>query len=492
VLLGLCILHNDSSVAGSTVADLTNLVQKRLGSDMFIDKIGDIPKHEGYIRALKSPQLRCGSTADLLFDHQFCELFRSVDRDITGLLRQQSSATPQQSNGEPAESVDLLQYKNFIREQDIKMQQWVEAYNVTSQELTLLRQQHEELTATVEILRDQNAVLAAQAVNHTLPAPVPAAPTAPADLTLVTELQKQLSQKEEYIAELEARVVSANTDINENLAEVVTLNNSQKIEIENLRQQLESLRQIMMTKDEEIMKLKNDLPIQPKSGSGPVDRFENMFMTSMEVEAQKKRGTSVELQLKCEELEQLRAQHEADLARVEAERDTVEAELLANRHRVAELEEVTTQCSREEVERLEQELRDSQARLEEVQQGRDSPALQAQDSALLQQMLRQAELQLVASQEEAQVLREQNLQLAAHSEQQRLQQLTLGEEDSARADTLESELQEARAQMAGVTSEQEDLLVMLSDQEEKIAGLKSRLREVGVVVESEEDETDLT
>ena len=46
VLLGLCILHNDSSVAGSTVADLTNLVQKRLGSDMFIDKIGDIPKHE--------------------------------------------------------------------------------------------------------------------------------------------------------------------------------------------------------------------------------------------------------------------------------------------------------------------------------------------------------------------------------------------------------------------------------------------------------------
>ena len=113
--------------------------------------------------------MRCGSTADLLFDHQFCELFRSVDRDITGLLRQQSSATPQQSNGEPAESVDLLQYKNFIREQDIKMQQWVEAYNVTSQELTLLRQQHEELTATVEILRDQNAVLAAQAVNHTLP-----------------------------------------------------------------------------------------------------------------------------------------------------------------------------------------------------------------------------------------------------------------------------------------------------------------------------------
>ena len=93
---------------------------------MFLGKIGDIPKHEAYIRALKTPQLKCASTSDLLFDHMFCELFRSVDRDITNILTNRSS-TPH-NNGE-VESVDILQYKNFIREQDAKMTQFVTANN---------------------------------------------------------------------------------------------------------------------------------------------------------------------------------------------------------------------------------------------------------------------------------------------------------------------------------------------------------------------------
>ena len=73
---------------------------------MFLDKISDIPKHEAYIRALKSPQLKCASTTDLLFDHMFCELFRSVDKDITNILFERAS-TPQ--NTEELESVDILQ-----------------------------------------------------------------------------------------------------------------------------------------------------------------------------------------------------------------------------------------------------------------------------------------------------------------------------------------------------------------------------------------------
>ena len=92
VLMGLCILHNDGSVAGHTAPDLTTLVEKRIGADMFLDKIGNIPKHESYIKALKSPQLRCASVNDLIFDHKFCELFRSIDRDITGIILKKSAA----------------------------------------------------------------------------------------------------------------------------------------------------------------------------------------------------------------------------------------------------------------------------------------------------------------------------------------------------------------------------------------------------------------
>ena len=41
--------------------------------------------------------------------------------------------------------------------------------------------------------------------------------------------------------------------------------------------------QIMMGKDEEVMKLKNDLPMKPKTAGGHQDRFENTFLTSMEL-----------------------------------------------------------------------------------------------------------------------------------------------------------------------------------------------------------------
>merc|ERR1719264_843366 len=158
VLMGLCILHNDNSVVGHTAADLSTLVEKRIGSDTFLDKISNIPKHESYIKALKSPQLRCGSIADLIFDHKFCELFRSIDRDITGIvLRKEGGEAPV-----VAESADVEIYKNFIREQDARMNQFVEANNLLKVEVTKLKGEQEEVAATLQQLRDQNAVLQAQ------------------------------------------------------------------------------------------------------------------------------------------------------------------------------------------------------------------------------------------------------------------------------------------------------------------------------------------
>ena len=59
-------------------------------------------------------------------------------------------------------------------------------------------------------------------------------------------------------------------------------------------------------------------------------------------------------------------------------------------------------------------------------------------------------------------------------------------EDNGEVGQLKAKLEEA-------ASEQEDLLVMLAEQEEKMGKMKSRLRELGEVVsEDEEDEEDIT
>merc|ERR1719318_1293880 len=489
VLLGLCILHNDGSVPGHTAHDLTTLVEKRLGSDMFLDKIGDIPKHEGYIKALKSPQLRCASTSDLLFDHLFCELFRSIDRDITGILVKKSSASPHLNGAN--ESGDILQYKNFIREQDLKMNQFVEANNLLHVELTNLRAQYEEVSGSVQILKDQNAILQAQAINVVTSSPIAneqqdnTVRTNANESLKIEDFENQLRHKDEYIAELEARLVKEDSDVNDNLEKVNTMNQSQTIEIQNLKHQLESLRAIMMNKDEEIMKLKNDLPIQRKSNA-PVDRFENMFMTSMEVEAQKKKLGGFELQLKNEEIERLTKDHEKEIVALETERNEVEKELLNTKHKVDALEELTKDVSREAVMNLEQELRDTKCKLEEFQDSRDAQSLQVKDVCVVETMLRESELKLLATADELRVSKEHLQQLAAYNEQLRVaheqvQQMKITEVDtSASTATQEQlaavtkELGATKEQLVNVTSEQEDLLMMLADQEEKVNKFKGR------------------
>merc|ERR1712088_846379 len=99
------------------------------------------------------------------------------------------------------------------------------------------------------------------------------------------------------------------------------IHEAQATEVKTLKKQCENMRSILMNKDEEIMKLKNDLPIKPKDGG--TDRFENMFMTSLEVEAQNKGLKGLELELKLEE----------------EERNGLEREVRESRHKIDELEE---------------------------------------------------------------------------------------------------------------------------------------------------------
>ena len=457
VLLGLCILFNENKVEGSSAHELTQLVQKRLGVDMFLDKIGDIPKHEGYIRALKSPQLKSVSTSDLIFDHMFCELFRSVDRDITGVLSKRSQ-TPHTE----AEAGDITQYKNFIREQDAKMNQFVEANNQLHAELTSVRTLYEEAVGQIQILKDQTAIFQAAATTD-FTSPVPKKAESPgvnhADALKIEDYERQLRHKDEYIAELEARLVKDDGDLNEKLSTVVEYSQAQTIEIQNLKQQLESMRVIMMSKDEQIMKLKNDLPIKPKAGPGPVDRFENMFMTSLELEAQRKKMSAAELELRCGDLERIRAENEKEIQALTLERNALEKELLDSKHRIDDLQEISKDYNHQKYIALEQELRDAQCKVEEFSQQTDSRSLDLKDSESLERMLRESELKLNQTTEQLRLSQEQLMKVALENEQLKVVKVETGVKALNVSDSaLKSQLENVEQQLQSLNSEQEDLL----------------------------------
>ena len=487
VLMGLCILHNDNSVVGHTAEDLSTLVEKRIGSDTFLDKISNIPKHESYIKALKSPQLRCGSIVDLVFDHKFCELFRSIDRDITGIIMKGAAQSVTDSNRPTAnESADVEIYKNFIREQDVRMNQFVEANNLLKVELTNLKAAHVEVQATVDQLRDEAAILQAQALNAATNEPTGLEPGAEiavshGDSLRLEEIERQVRHKDEYIAELEARLereVTEVAQVNENFKKLVEIHEAQSVEVKTLKKQCENMRGILMNKDEEIMKLKNDLPIKPKDGG--TDRFENMFMTSLEVEAQNKGLKGLELELKLEELERMKAEHQKEIQALEEERNGLEKEVRESRHKIDELEEKAALVDPVQAYAQETELRDLRCKVEELRDGCGDSSLQANDSSHIARLLDGTEQQLNETREQLRISMEQVEVLRSAQ----VENSNKGDQDEVKG--LKEKLDEA-------ASEQEDLLVMLAEQEEKMGRMMGRLREFGEVVsEGEEDYEDVT
>jgi hypothetical protein len=58
---------------------LRQLVEKRLGLETFLDKMGEVSKHELYSKAAKHPQLRPKHPSELLLDHEFCRLFKALE-----------------------------------------------------------------------------------------------------------------------------------------------------------------------------------------------------------------------------------------------------------------------------------------------------------------------------------------------------------------------------------------------------------------------------
>lgn len=56
-----------------------NLIENRVGFEKFQDAIGGIVRHEIYSRTLKHPQPSAKNPSELLLDHEFCRLLKSLE-----------------------------------------------------------------------------------------------------------------------------------------------------------------------------------------------------------------------------------------------------------------------------------------------------------------------------------------------------------------------------------------------------------------------------
>ncbi|KAK4312132.1 hypothetical protein Pmani_016425 [Petrolisthes manimaculis] len=293
-LLGLCVQFNDGSNTSFSGDSLRQLVTDRIGAETFSDKLGNISRTEAYTKAAKSPQLLAKQPSELVFDHEFCRLFKSLEVSCV------RAVTPQLAGSSSTEvtPAEVTKYKGIIRDQDAEITQMREKFASFEETLSQMHKEKENLAAELQQLSDENTVLKAQqGINVKVPESTNDVPNASdergdnesdtkgqvsSDLatlqqqllemthardyyyyemykkdTELTALQQQQSQEQEQVQQVvstnEAKVESQQG--RQNAADFFdSLSNP---EMENLRKQLEDLQLVLYNKDSEIQQLKD-------------------------------------------------------------------------------------------------------------------------------------------------------------------------------------------------------------------------------------------
>ncbi|KAM6972338.1 general vesicular transport factor p115 isoform 2-T2 [Aplochiton taeniatus] len=390
LLLGICIYYNDNSLENYTKEKLKQLIEKRVGKENFVEKLGFITKHELYSRAAQKPQPVFPSPEQMLFDHEFTKLVKELEGVITKAVHKSSEDEKKEEEVkktlEQHDSI-VTQYKELIREQDAQIQELREQVSTMTTQSEQTQSTLTQQLAQIQQHKDQYNIL---------------------KLKLGKESQGQGGSQGE------------GSQVNGLLPEELT---QLREEVEELRGQHKLLQAQLSDKDTLIDTLRSEAAQAAGGGAGGSDNAQML----QELEALRS-----QVQSQSSEISQLQADRQELLRRAEAgaAAPPPSGEGSADPAQAAELESrLAAQTS--ETERLREEARG-------LQEGRAS----------LEQQL-----------------------------------------DSATSTVaiLQTERARLQTEVAESKKEQDDLLMLLADQDQKIHSLKQRLKDLGETIDDEDD-----
>uniref|UniRef100_A0A452HXT0 General vesicular transport factor p115 n=1 Tax=Gopherus agassizii TaxID=38772 RepID=A0A452HXT0_9SAUR len=383
LLLGICIYYNDNSLENCRKEKLKQLIEKRIGKENFIEKLGFISKHELYSRAAQKPQPSFSSPDHMMFDHEFTKLVKELEGIITKAIYKSSEEDKQEEEVKKTlEQHDniVTHYKKVIREQD---------------------QQLEELKQKVNTLKSQNEQLQ----------------------TAVTQQMSQIQQHKDQYNLLKVQLGKDNQHHTSH-SDTLQMNGIQPEEISKLQQEIEELKNKhevlqgqLREKDSVIENMKS---LQSETGTNE---------QSSQITAGLEHGNELH-----RELEALRIQIQSqslDISKLQSEK-----------------QELLQQMNTASVPAL----------------GDSSAVIAAKNSELEGRLLQE--------------IKELKNDVKALSEEKALLKQHLDSVNSTVA-VLQNEKSKLQQEVAESKKEQDDLLVLLADQDQKILALKNKLKELG-------------
>lgn len=256
--LGICIESNDNSVETFSKDNLCQLIVKRIGLEMFHDKLSTVTKHERYSQAAQRPQPNYRQPSDVLFDFEFCRLFKSLEGVVIKAVQPKPKGL---SNGTEANMTaeqhkELQYYKDMIRDQDQELQELRRKFTDLSKENEKSLSQLTETMSTVQQLRDQNALLKAQRASNA----VVGSNSTPNDSEEIDTLRRELEDVKQAKELLEkqlkekpvAKIIEGTSSTDDN-----SLEEEQRKRIEEQDMELQLLRQHVFSMERDVERLKD-------------------------------------------------------------------------------------------------------------------------------------------------------------------------------------------------------------------------------------------
>ncbi|KAM7009063.1 general vesicular transport factor p115 isoform 2-T2 [Tautogolabrus adspersus] len=390
LLLGICIYYNDNSLENYTKEKLKQLIEKRIGKENFVEKLGFITKHELYSRAAQKPQPVFPSPEQMLFDHEFTKLVKELEGVITKAVHKSSEEEKKEEEVKKTlEQHDniVTQYKELIREQDAQIQE----------------------------LKEQVSTMSAQ--NEQMQ-------------TTLTQQLSQIQQHKDQYNILKLKLGKDNHSQSNSQGDGSQMNGLQMEEVTQLRAELEELR------------MQHTL-LQTQLGDK--DTLINSLRSESSQTAEGSAAESDNSEL-LKELEALRSQVQSQSA--EIHQMGTEREELIRRAEAASSDAAPSSDGSLDA----QKMAELESRL--AAQTNETERLKAEAKSLSQSRV-ELEQQLASATSTVAILQTENAK-------------------------LQTEVQESK-------KEQDDLLMLLADQDQKIHSLKQKLKDLGETVDDEDD-----
>ncbi|XP_073493747.1 general vesicular transport factor p115 isoform X1 [Phyllobates terribilis] len=390
LLLGICIYYNDNSFENNTKEKLKQLIEKRIGKEIFTEKLGFITKHEFYSKAAQKPQPIFHTPDHMMFDHEFTKLVKELEAVIIKAIYKSSEEDKKEEEVKKSlEQHDniISHYKSVIREQDIQL---------------------EDLKQSVSSLQVKNEQFQ----------------------TTISQQLAQIQQHKDQYNLLKVQLGKDSQHHNSHNSNV-QMNGFQSEEVSRLKEEIEELTKQHGLLQGELSE-KNVL-------------LENLKYSQAGGQAEQSTGVSEQVCELQKEMETLKSQllvQSTEINRLQAERMELVQKLESNAALTASGDSSTVVSKNEDYEQKIANL------LKELSSLKDEHKALSEETSSLKR-------ELDASQSTAAILQD---------ERQKLTQ----------------EVSESK-------KEQDDLLILLADQDQKILSLKNKLKDLGEQVEDEDD-----